>query len=452
MTTRLPFLGSFILLVAVVGLVTLRARQTSQIHPTSGSGGPITIAVLADNFTGNERDDFNEAAQNLLIYGLFDDPLFGSRKDAFTITTVFHPVPPTRKSRYGFVIGNDASSNCSLLWDQDGKDTAALVEDDAAPTGANFVVVIGNYDYNFGCQNDNWAYISTGTVGLRVVHHEVAHLVFGLMDEFALPARLTTTYPDGPVELSTKNCSTRLTSPHWGSDPAVLRPECDLYGVGIIHGHQNCTMGRHDPKEFCPVCTKIIAREIDCKLGRCERASPGSLPRVPVSGAGLMVEAAQPGQPTSPAPSALRLMIRLSAERFSPVRVVRATDAPTRPQTENRRLGDFVYHVTEGATTLAFGVIPGNPFQTRAYRGGVMQHRADEDASTAIMIPIIGLDRETARKGSRKIEIAIYRIPRSIPNETITVELVTGLFAKDPTLRHAVLSAKELQEGINALK
>ena len=438
---------------------TLMAQNPTTIHQGTAPE-PIVLAVVADNFTQDEVDDFNDAAANLFTYGLFAEGIYKDGKDVFTVKTIFHPVPSTtRASRYGFRVGTDPASNCSIIWDQNGIVTDDAIHDDvsAAVPEAEHYVVVGNYDYTFGCRRGPWAYISAGSVGLPVMQHEMSHLVWGLFDEFSLPQHQSTTFPDGPLTRTNVNCSTNVTSPYWHNDPifqgAAPLPGCALYGQGIVHAYHECTMGAHG-EDFCPVCRRIIETEVSCLRGP-ELCNPTPNPtsgvpsppsNIRVSGAGLFITSTQ--QPTR----VLRLLLRVSRVPGTPIQVISANETEGRAVSRSRRLGDYVYEVSENGKPLAVAVIPGNPFETRSYRGGVTEHRSAESDTASVLISLADITTQMILEGKRNPAVAVYKLAPDVGAESITIENFNALRGKQRAILHAQLAAGNLREALKGLK
>jgi hypothetical protein len=469
--SRKHVIGTATVAGALLALCTL-AAQPVQVHPPSGPGGPIVVAVLADNFTVTERKDFEEATANLFTYGLFADSVldksgkrqpgfYRTHQGAFTVKTFFEPVKAHGSSRYGFVLA--PRTNCSISWDD--KSTPVEVERAAANVpGATHIVVIGNHDYTFGCKHDNWVYIATGAVGQQVLHHEFGHLIAGLYDEFALPDFETLPHPNAPIKRL--NCSTDVAQPHWESYSGKLDNllRCGLYGLNIIHPQHRCLMGAHGDW-FCVVCKREMEKEIQFLQN--PRAFAGSIAStggsplrvarisMAVSGPGharsspmtaLRTAAVQPSPQEAPL---LRLLIQVPSKADGAIRVLSATDSKGVATVRNRPLGDFVYEVRDRGRTLVLGVVPGNPFETRAYSGGLPEHRAKPDEPTAtILIMVPNETRGQILAEGRMVEVAIYQLDATFDNTPVTPATLIDLNSKGLARVHAQLSAADFRSQI----
>jgi hypothetical protein len=468
---RKHVIGTATVAGVLLALCTLAAQPVVQLHPPSGPGGPIVVAVLADNFTATEQKDFEEAAANLFTYGLFADSVldksgkrqpgfYRTHQGAFTVKTFFEPVKAHGSSKYGFLLA--PRTNCSISWDEN----LTTVEVDRAAAnvpGATHIVVIGNHDYTFGCKHDNWVYIATGAVGQQVLHHEFGHLIAGLYDEFALPdfAELS---PKAPIKRL--NCSTDVAQPHWGQLDNLLK--CGLYGQNIIHPQRMCRMGAHGDW-FCVVCKYEMEKEIQFlqnprALAGSIASTGGSPLRVArismaVSGPGhvrsspmtaLSTAAVQPSPQEAPL---LRLLIQMPGKAGGAIQVLSATDSKGVATVRNRPLGDFVYEVRDRGRTLALGVVPGNPFETRAYSGGLPEHRAKPDEPTAkILIMVPNETRGQILAEDRMVEVAIYQLDARSDDPPVTPASLIKLNEAGRARVHAQLSAADFRSQILKLK
>lgn len=464
-----------------VMLATVAEAQVEQIHPQTGAGGPIVIAVLADNFQASEMQDFKEAAANFFTHGVLADTFYGSRSSAFTVKTVFKAVTAPGTSNYGFALGASADTNCSVKWNQNGVDTATAV-DAAVPAPAStsasvtappytHIVVIGNYNYNFGCQVDNWTYVAIGAVGQQTLHHELGHLIGGLFDEFSLPQNQNLTSPDAPID--GLNCRTisGTTPPNWGVSGAGSLPGCALYGKDIVHAFPECRMGAHG-LAFCEVCHSQMNIAIDCwehperRPAQCNpdlppvntantrpapviaHARPLPLPaNVRVLSAGFnLTELFQ-----APQAETLRLLVRVTSKPSGPIKVLSVKDSNARHVPMLRRTGNFVYEVSEAGRILSVGVLPGNPFEVHAHNGGVNEHKANATSTATFTLAIPNETRTRVTGATRAVEIAFYKLTPQAGYEPITPSRLNDLKASKRATEYARLRPNELRDQINAL-
>jgi hypothetical protein len=452
-----------VIIGALAPWVALEA-QPERVVQDSTRPEPFVIAVLADNFTAAEVDDFNEIVDNLFTYGLLATDPFLANRAAFRVVSVFYPESShSAPSRYGFTLETDPASNCSVSWEDYNTDRQVF-EDQSTVPDAQYAVVVGNYNYTFGCRHGSWAYIAKGSVGHPIIEHEIGHLVFGLLDEFSLAKNVNVSYPTPPVRPYV-NCSTDVRNPYWLNNPdfkgARVVPHCDLFGLGIVHAYDDCKMGAHG-RTFCPVCQKILTTEMGCVLGNesCDTDVALRSSGFGTVGAGLLLATAATPAPTSepvqPAKSAdrpmLRLLLAVNSAPDSPVAVLSAIDSKGRAGNRERRVGDYVYEVTDGQSTLALGVLPGHPFEARSYRGGLTEHAANTQSTASIVVAIPGETRETVRRANRDVRVTFYRLSPELSATRITSGLMQKLRGTPMLQRHAQLTGQQLRDGIEQLK
>jgi hypothetical protein len=458
-----------ICVACLVAVARTSVAQPIQIHPpVAGPDRPIVIVVLADNFTATQQRAFDEAAANFFIHGLLTDSFYGSHAGVMTIKTDFRAVAASHTSNYGFRLGASPTTNCSITWDHYGKTTAAEVENEAGPDGATHIVVIGNYNYNFGCQHNNWVYVAVGAVGRDILHHELGHLIGGLFDEFALPANAGQVHPSAPIKRA--NCSSRKPAVHWSgvSGLEYLR-DCALH-PRVFRPYHECRMGTHG-SEFCPICLREMNNEIAClRDPRQDRArcnpdlAPGPSPELIVSRRQPLALATVRTLPSvvhmstadSQEPSAavpiLRLLVRVgSSPKEKPLTIVSANDSNGRYVPRIRRLGDYVYEVTENGVIKAVGVLPADPFEVRSYSGGVAEHSVKPTTDATFLITIPNVTRMAA-VGPRPMAIAVYKLGPTVNNDPITVSRLAGFKEKKQIELVTQLSAPDVQRQLELLK
>lgn len=461
-TTQQVRLAVRVTFIGVLAIGSVLGAQSTRTVQDSSRPAPFVIAVLADNFTAADVDEFNEVVDNLFTYGLLATAPFMGNRDAFRVVTVFHPeASDSAPSRYGFTMQTDPASNCSVSW---AADTGTRIfADQSEVPDARFAVVVGNYNYTFGCRNDHWAYVAKGSVGHPIIEHEIGHLVFGLLDEFAYA---NNTRPPVPVR-GNLNCS-RAATPYWMNNTdfpyAQKLPACDGFADDIWHAFHECKMGSYGD-DFCPVCSKILVTEIGCALGNgeCEGASGDGAqihPRVrdadlmlatsrtPVAPAKLF-QALKPAAPAQPANrEVLRLLLGVNASPNSPVAVLSAIDSKGSGGNHERRVGDYVYEVTDGTNTLAVGVLPGDPFQARSYRGGLTEHAANAQATASIVVTIPGETRGRVLDAKRNVSVTFYKLSPELNIMRISPGVIQKLRGTADLQQHAQLTAQQLREGI----
>lgn len=447
-------------------LAVLAAQTPNQIHPPPPAvERAINIVVLADGFTAGQQEDFNEAAANFFNHGLLADPVFSPYKDVFSIKTVFNPVATASASQFGFVLGPGVT-NCSISWnvsDDPTANTAALVETAATPANPTHIVVIGNHPYNFGCSNDNWAYIAVGAAGERILQHEFGHLLANLYDEYTVPELANVAFTGVADEL---NCSTNKP-PHWNNtslpaNPALENTEgCALFGKGIFHPYHECLMGAHGD-EFCHVCARELNKSLEYykTLMTSSRSShdtlAGSVPAgVPVSVAGLLLQAPV-AQPPAAQPPARVVRLLLNVNRTTgAVNVLTATEVAGRAAPQERRLGTSMYEIRDGVRILAVGVLPGDPFRSHGYRGGVSQHTRvpneppADAASASVTVSIPGESRDSLLQSGRQVEVWFYTLSPQVKDAVITQDVLRRLRDSKQATNFARLDAGRLREALS---
>jgi IgA Peptidase M64 len=434
-----------ILTIGLIGLATQSnsARQTPvQIYPTGGStGGPILLVVLADRFTAAQEIDFNQAAANFINHGLFADPYYSTKGSSFTVKTIFQPWTPGTPSNYGFELGAGVT-NCSIHW---APDTTARLEDAAGALNPFRILVVGNYTYNFGCTDDTWSYVAAGAVGQQVLQHEFGHLLAGLYDEFHTAEHVSHPHPEAPITRA--NCSTNPAAPHWGTGSTFSNAAgCDLYGSGIVHPTDSCRMGLHG-QTFCQVCQG----EMDAAIAESTPSADArpSLDNLRTTTAGFFSQ--QPTTPPANDNRSVRVLLEVNRETGS-VSVKRATDATGPVRSQHQRTGDYVYEITDGGKPLSVGVIAGNPFETRSYRGGTSQHAAAETSTANILVTIPRETRQSLIRAGRNIEIAIYRLEAQAGNEPVTIDRLGDLKKRERVRPRARVSAKDFRAALEGTK
>jgi hypothetical protein len=298
------------------------------------------------------------------------------------------------------------------------------------------------------------------------LQHELGHLIAGLFDEYALDGSVALTRAGG--EILRANCSSVQPAPHWAGVPNVrFLPGCALY-PNVYHPFDTCRMGTHG-REFCPICDREMRTELLCLKnpddpkycsGRPEsittadsRLTPepilskAALANLEVLRAGL---AFQPASQDASAPL-LRMLVRVESATAAPLKIVSATDSTGRHILRNRRIGDYVYEVTENGT-VTLGVLPGNPFEIREYSGGINEHRGTPTRSATFLIQIPNVTRAALLSGARNMGIVVYRLRPDAGNEPVTSSRLNEMRAKGIAETVVQLSASQVREQLKGLK
>src|SRR5438067_2039104 len=400
------------------------------------TGGPIRIAVIADHFQSGEEQDFNAAVQNFIVHSLLADTYYAQHASAFTVKSIFEAwTPGSSPSKYGFQLGAGVT-NCRISW---ASNTTSLVDAVVrASIDPAFTVIIGNYDYNFGCSQDTWSYVAVGSLGNRILEHEMGHTIGGLDDEFAVEQLRTTPYP-GIKEVG--NCTT-LVTPQWNGVASSGRlPECDLYGVGIFHAFKDCRM-RVPVADFCPVCSG----QMDDAINDYTSAILTSIEH-PIVTAGFF--GFQPAPPPRSG-RAVSVLVRVNNTTGKTL-VLSTTDVPGSNVQHHRRLGDYVYEIIEGGQTKATSVIPGDPFHTHAYNGSPAPHASPAADDVAIAVTIPDVNRSSLANGQRTPEIIFYKLGR-VGADPITPQRLAELKTQDLVKQVAKVDASALKYIANGGK
>lgn len=432
------------------------SASTPATQPTTGS---IVVVVLADHYTAAEESKFNQHVTNLFtnLYtnGMLVDPDYDDHASAFQIIPVFeawNQYSPT-PSNYGYTIGGNA--NCSVGWIETGPPGTTTAERLEAAAGAynpTHIVVIGNYTFDFGCTlHKDWTYIARGAVGKGVLAHEFGHLLAELFDEYSLSVHDGQTYPQ---QLNCRNCSTQPV-PYWGAaayGSFVNQPPCDYYRQGIVHPYPDCKMARTDAA-FCPICRDNVNNAIafyhdpehwNPSLGVCPVVSTNPLNPSPprslrINGAGLFVQ-----PPT--AQSIVRVLVSLDRQAGT-ARVQRVTEAKGKFVAPDRRLGVLAYEVVDNDKLLSVGVIQGDPFQVRDYRGG-SRHGTSQINTASVVVLIPNETKQDLTQSGRAVQIAFYRLTPTITAPRITRQVWTELKAKNQVERLSQISPDELRKAM----
>ncbi len=423
-----------------------------QIYPPPpATGGSLVIAVLADHYTAGEQKEFEIAARNIINYSLLSDSYYAPKAGAFKILTMFEAwtaSTSTPSSNYGFELGAGVS-NCSIHW---ANNTTTLIESVVrTPLNPAITIVIGNYDYNFGCKQDNWVYVAAGSFGDRILEHELGHALANLWDEFSLADNMNTVYP-GVADHG--NCST-LTPPQWMPlTGATNKPECALFGQGIVRPFDTCRMRTGGETPFCKVCTTEMDGAFDEYLHPASPLPTDSLGERAVGrpGAGPRLVLARFDQPPASAPSpsgGLSMLVRVNKDTgATSILSTSEISGPIVPH--YRRVGDYVYEIMEGQNTVASSVIPGNPFQTHPYTGAAAPHTAPPtDGAFNITIP--GVNKMDIARGARVLDITIWRLEPGIGPDAITPSQLTKLKALGKCKQIGQVPSDRLKDAVQGI-
>jgi hypothetical protein len=445
MTTKKLPTNRRAVLVGAMAIIAFTAATQKQIHPPSGSGGPVVIAVVADGYTAADETEFELDAANFIHHSLLaDTEYFAGKSGEMRIDTYFEPVGATGASKYGYSVG--AANECGLAWTSS---TFGLLQQTVGTaSNPDHFIVIGNHPFYLGCASGEWTYVARGGFGTDVLLHEFGHVIGKLFDEFDFAANAAKTYPDVIPSSDTRNCATDLVSPHWnGLAGAQTIPGCDHYPLGIIRAFAQCRMGRPHHQKFCTVCTNHLE-------GRFEYFRNPELwnPEVPTAPTNLrIIKAAFVEQPTPapPPPPTGQPIMRLIVE-FNPVTRAlmpkAATFVTARHVPSYERFGDYVYEVSEGDTVFEVGVLPRQLFEVRSYQGGAQAHATLPSQTADIVIRAPGVDVKTMTDPSRAVKVVIYRLLPSVTNRIINRQVLAALKADKRAVPVAELGAEAIRK------
>src|SRR5207245_9724972 len=143
--------------------------------------------------------------------------------------------------------------------------------------------------------------------------------------------------------------------------------------------------------------------------------------RPPVVQAGFMFQ--PPAQPPL-SDRSVRVVVEITKPATdstigAKTRVVAITDVTAPIVQRYRRVGDYVYGIVDGQTVLEAAVLPGDPFQNRAFGGVSAPHQAKDTVTANVVVMIPHMTRQQLQ--SRSIRILFYRLdPLSgrLPNGT----------------------------------
>ena len=410
------------------------AAVVTQVFPLGGAaGGPWVIAVLSDHYgpTTTDQNNFESDVTNLFVNGLLADANFTPYKNLFTIKAIYNPFPSTdplhpplsQNSNYGFEA--QLSGNCEVS--SLGVTTASAVEDVAAVVGPTRIVVLGNYTFDSGCTDYNWTYLYARAIP-RTVAHEFGHLLVKLFDEY-----VTHPGPDPNAPIDRKNCSTSVSAPYWTSLslPGITNPSgCDTFSSGIVRPSDSCLMLNYGL--LCSVCQRLMGRGLASRAP----SAPRNL-RIKDGEARIRLIAQTP-----PETHALRVLVSLNRDTGA-VDVLTANEvaAPSVEQTASQ--DDYIYEVHERGTTIAAGVIGGDPFESRSFKEPRAPHGTAQRTTATFVVTIPSMTKRDLL--SRALDVEFFQIS-SPRDEDVTAENLARLKRANQLRSIAVLGADALRK------
>jgi hypothetical protein len=431
--------------VAALSVVALTAAGKPVHPPTGGESAPVQIAILADHYAGTDEDEFDYDVANFIKYGLLVDEFYKQHAASFRIVSHFAATPAGQQSRFGFELG-PGDGNCAVKAAPDVLEQlqAAAGTADGFPT---HFIVVANHPYNMGCTSANWSYVAVDAVGTDVLQHELGHLVGQLFDEWAMASSGT-----HPGLISTVfNCAPKPPpQPYWIGKPPYpgsgALPGCDLYNDGVVHAYDTCRMGAMNHKKFCYVCNEAMKAGFGY-VNNPDAANPGlrttqaRSSHAPVAPSGPRIMNASfvtasfiqaPSNPPNPPRPVMRLLVDFDpGSTVAPVRAVTLEEKQRVFATavfvpSHRRVGEFLYEISDKAGVREVGIVPDSYFKSRALRGGG-PHGTGPVQPVQMFLDVPNEDAKTAADGTRNLKIEMYRIPRTLTEPIINKEIWAAL-------------------------
>jgi hypothetical protein len=436
---------TFIIIALASAIVIAAPTSVKQVHPTGGSASaPVVIAVLADNYTAAQEEEFDYDVENFFKYGLLVDGYYEKKKNDIRVVSLFEATPAGQPSLYDFQIAPGVG-NCAVInaGDAVGKINAALA---AGNLHATHTIVLGNYPYNFGCTDGSWTYVSVDAIGTDVLQHEFGHVLGELFDEWSTAGNKNKNYPSVISMFDTRNCwSTRPPAtkpPHWkssGKHPNAKEfPECDLYGRRVVHPFEYCRMGTKNEHPHHPAFCEVCAAEMDATFlffrnwrrivnappiqrTPTPQASHAPSPRFRIINAAFVEREREREQDPTTTDSIRILRFRVEINPVTGAMTAKGrTDASGIYVPSYRRNGRFAFEYVVNGKPVEVGVIPDHLFEARGFRGGAPAHRASDEKPAEVVIAIPNEDSKSIQAGGRQLRL--YRIPNDMPGRFISLE------------------------------
>ena len=439
-----------VIVIAVFSNSTVRAATHKTVH-TATSATPYVIALLSDHYT--DQDEFDNDVANFITYGLLAHPYYAARAADLQIESFYDPLAAGTQSNYGFNV-EVPSTNCVLSWDTSAgpSNTATLVSDVVVGANPDHTIVIGDHPYNIGCTDGEWTYVGVDAAGSDVLPHELGHGIGSLYDEWFPGHRAGASHPGIPLA-DGRNCyDTRHgATPPWTLPGAGSVQGCDLYELDVVHayghmynGKHYCLMGATSNAEFCPVCTMYMDEALghgdprnpdfdNPNVGSQKPSAPTGL-RIVKTAFVLQQPVPQP-TPPGPAPPVATLkpgttqpIVRLLVS-FDPASGIltprKGVPITGRYSTSHRRVGVFVYEISDGSQIIDVGVFPSRLFRSHSYQGGTTHQTSDEHAAdVTIQMPI---ESSLLKDPTHAISIKVYRLNSKVVTPLITPTVFASL-------------------------
>lgn len=269
----------------LVEVISEPLNEYRYIHKGNDPKSAIDVAILAEGYTEEEKDDFFNDSQRMVDEILRYEP-FVSNKDKFNFIAVMTPSKesgvsiPLEKKWLDTAFGSHYSTFYSaryLTTPQVHKLNKAL-----ACIPYEHIVVLANTD-NYGGGGIYNSYLMSAAKNqhsLPVTVHEFGHSFGGLADEYFYAHEESNAYPLD-VEPWEPNITTQIDFPSkWedlmGSDVNDYQTTAgntpDKVGLfegggyrtkGIWRPVETCRMRDNYYPDFCPVCRRALSRIID---------------------------------------------------------------------------------------------------------------------------------------------------------------------------------------------
>ena len=427
-----------VIAIAALSVAALSAATVKQIHPSAASlTAPVRIAILADHYTGAQEQQFNYDVENFVKYGVLADSFYKDYAGSMDIASYFDETPPGQESRFGFELG-PGDGNCAVKAPVDilAKLQAAVPPATVLPS---HFVIIGNHPYNMGCTSGKWTYIAVDAVGTDAFHHELGHLVGELFDEWAMPSNGATPHPGLISDLF--NCAPAPPPPpYWMNKPqfplAKTLPNCDLYANGVVHPYDECRMGAMNHRKFCDVCKEAMkngfayVNSVPPTYGTTQpQAShaPTAPPGFRIMNAAFVTAQAQQRELSNTPRPVMRLLVEFDpGSQTAPTRAVKLEVkqrifASSVYVPSHRRVGQFLYEISDNASVRDVGIIADSMLRSRALQGG--PHGTSPVQPVQLFLDVPNEDAKTAADTTRNLKVTVYRIPRTVTDPIITKEI-----------------------------
>lgn len=440
--SKLPAL-SLVLAIGTVATLTLFAATQKKVHPETGAGGPIRIAVVADHYRAAQEGEFDQDVENFFKYGLLEDPdFYKARAGDLHIETFFEAIAGSEVSKYGFTVGSGVS-DCAVQWAADTTDKLVELTKGFAP---EHIVVIGNYPYNFGCTSGEWSYLALDAVGTDVLPHEFGHALGELYDEWApTPGKTGPSQEQTDIIDAKMNCAKDAGTAWWMTPfpSATNPPGCALY-TDLVHPFTDCRMGATHHEMFCPVCRLQMTKAFDYLVNP-DRENPDVTNPDPQN-----PDTQNPNQAARSYRPEFRIMNAVFREQppgtpgtrpifqllvsFDPTKGVLTAKKGyfvTAPYKAKHRRGGgrLVYEFSEGDgpnnVILEVGVLPQQAFTSRSYRGGAQQHRVSDPQAADVLLQLPNVVEKDVQ--SRPLRLKIYRLASTVEQLNITPDVLMQL-------------------------